>query len=259
MFRGQTGGQTHKINSRSGAEGSFDKAMGRNKKGSTARYSREYGQLYSVRGGSTANLLDAEDKVDMDEEASRKRIAAAQRERDLARKLGAIGDSVGSEYMRTKLDDSGTKGSRPKRAGEDASQTPYFDKPSISSLGLLGKKASDQHLSPAKDRKRHFGTGAISSAGTDAMGWGGARKSGLLQPKQDRLGSPEKGQLKLDAPRPGIVRNRSEEGSLSPKKRARFALKDKGIREPGRESLGEELRRLGGEDGDDDDGGLDIV
>lgn len=262
MFRGRSGGENHKSNSRNVAEGSFDKAMGRNKKGSNARYSREYGQLYSVRGGSTANLLDAEDKIDLDGEASRKRIAAAQRERDLARKLGAMGDSVGSEYMRAKADDDGTKGSKPRRAGEDASQMPYFDKPSISTLGLLGKKASDQRLSPSKDRKRHFGVGAISSAGTDAMGWGGARKSGLLQAKPDRLGSPEKGQLKLDsagAGRPGIVRDRSEEGSLSPKKRARFALKDKGIREPGRESLGEELRRLGNEDGDDDDGGLDIV
>ena len=258
MFRGQSGaGQGRKFNSRSGAEGSFDKFMEKDKKGPNSQYSREYGQLYSVRGGSTANLLDAEDKVGLDEEASRKRIAAAQIERDLARKLGAMGDSVGSEYMRTK-EDSTVNGSNPKRGGTDASQTPYFDKPSISSLGLLGKKASDQHLSPAKDRKRHFGLGAVGSAGTEAMGWGGARKAGLLQAKQDRLGSPEKGQAKLSgAGRPGIVRNRSEEGSLSPKKRARFALSGKGIREPGRESGGEELRRLAANAVDEEE--LDIV
>lgn len=257
MFRGQSGEPRHKANRRSGAEGSFDKYMDKDKKHAHARYSREYGQLYSVRGGSTANLLDAEDKVGLDEESSRKRIAAAQRERDLARRLGAMGDSVGSEYLRTK-DEGRNKDTGPRRAGDDRNQAPYFDKPPISSLGLLGKKASDQHLSPAKDRQRHFGMGAVSSAGTHAMGWGGARKSGLLQPKPDRLGSPEKGQTKLDgAGRPGIVRNRSEEGSLSPKKRARFALQDKGIREPGRESLGEELRRLGA--GEEDDGELDIV
>lgn len=258
MFRGRSEGQRHKFNSRGGAEGSFDKYMEKDKKGANARYSREYGQLYSVRGGNAANLLDAEDKVALDQESSRKRIAAAQHERDLARKLGAMGDSIGSEYMRAK-EDGGTQGSKPRRGGDTSGQTPYFDKPSASSLGLLGKKASDQHLSPAKDRKRHFGMGAVSSAGTDAMGWGGARKSGLLQPTQNHVGSPEKGQTKLgDAGRPGIVRNRSEEGSLSPKKRARFALKDKGIREPGRESLGEELKRLG-DVGEDDDEELDIV
>ena len=45
-----------------------------------------------------------------------------------------------------------------------------FVKPSAADLGLLGKKASSERLSPAKDRKRHFGIGAISSAGSDAMG-----------------------------------------------------------------------------------------
>lgn len=259
MFRGRTvGGAGQKPNSRGGAEGSFDKFMEKDKKATNTRYTREYGQLYSVQGGNTANLLDAEDKISLDEEASRKRIAAAQRERDLARKLGAMGNSVGSQYMRAK-DDGEANGTEPRRGGADSNHTPYFDKPSVSSLGLLGKKASDQHLSPAKDRKRHFGLGAVSSAGTEAMGWGGARKSGLLQPKADRM-SPERGQTKLNgvgAGRPGIVRNRSEEGSLSPKKRARFALKDKGIREPGRESLGEELKRLSNDD--DDDGELEIV
>ena len=260
MFRGRSGGPNHKANSRAGKEGHFDKHMEKDnsKKSSNARYSREYGQLYSVRGGTTANLLDAEDKVSLDEESSRKRIAAAQRERDLARKLGALGDSVGSEYMRTK-DDPSVNGSKPRRGGDDpSSHMPYFEKPSASSLGLLGKKASEQRLSPSKERKRHFGLGAVGSAGSDAMGWGGARKANLLQPK-DRMGSPEKGQTRLgnlEAGRPGIVRNRSEEGSLSPKKRARFDITGKGIREPGRESGAQELKRLGSEDEED---GLDIV
>ena len=90
------------------------------------------------------------------------------------------------------------------------------------------------------------------------MGWGGARKAGLLQPKESKLGSPEKGQTIL---KPGIVRGRSEDGSgsLSPsKKRARFML-DRGIREPGRESFGEELKKLPNPAVEDDDDELVIV
>jgi len=258
MFRDKSDGPNNRPKSYSRAEGGFDKAMGKDKKGNAAKYSREYGQLYSVRGSTAASLLDAEDKAGLDQEASRKRIAAAQHERDLARKLGQLGDSVGSEYMRAKQDGVGNGGVR--RANDGGEDRPYFEKPSASSLGLLGKKASEQQLCPSKDRKRHFGTGAISSAGTNAMGWGGAKKAGLLQPKDNNFGEPEKGQTKLglsngqNAKRPGIVRGRSEEGSLSPKKRARFALKDKGIREPGRESLGEELRHSL-----DSDEELDIV
>ena len=60
-----------------------------------------------------------------------------------------------------------------------------------------------------------------------------------------------------------LVRDRSSDGSLSPKKRARFAL-EKGIREPGRESLGgDDLKALTAQSTkqnmDDDDDDLDIV
>ena len=266
MWRGSTDTEGRGGNkSRSRQQGGFDRDMKKDKK--QGNYHREYGRLYSVAGGgggkSAASLLDAEDMDALhnmsQEEASRKRIAEAQKERDLAKRLGEMGNGMGAEYLRVKTSNTTSTmtsvRSSTASSGRDTG-TPYFEKPSISELGLLGKKAEDQHLSPAKDRKRHFGLGAISSSGPDAMGWGGARKPGLLQPKE-KPASPEKGQTKMDGPRrPGIVRGRSEEGSLSPKKRARFML-EKGIREPGRESLGEELLKAGSKDSDDDE--LDIV
>lgn len=259
---------------RGGRGGRGGKSGGR-EKNSNVSFRHEYGQLYSIPTGliggfaSGAGLLDAEDKLQgaEAEEASRKRIAAAQRERDLAKRLGEIGKGVGAEYLRSRHPASTTAGSQSSDGERPSSKGGLFDKPSAASLGLLARNADDVHLSPAKDRKRHFGTGAISTAGPEAVGWGGSRKAGLLQPKESKLGSPEKGQTTLDGDRgrkpvTGIVRARStdgrDSGSASPtKKRARFAL-EKGIREPGRESFGRPGSQLDGDGGHDDDE-LDIV
>lgn len=257
--------------SRGREKGGWDKEMDKTKHVS---YHHEYGKLYSMPpsasgmlGRSTAKLLDAEDSAEAifglsKEEQSRKRIAEAQKERELSKNLAKIGNgSVGKEYLKTREKSVKTDTTTRTRASEEESEKPYFEKPSAASLGLLSNRAENSRLSPAKDRRRHFGLGAIGTSGTDAMGWGGARKAGLLQPKESCMGSPERGQTKLsadsDAGRPGIVRGRSAEGDgrLSPKKRARFAL-EKGIREPGRESLpGQSVFN----DLDDDDDGLDIV
>ncbi|KAK5169921.1 uncharacterized protein LTR77_005899 [Saxophila tyrrhenica] len=272
-------------------EGGWDNYMdGKKAKGNNVKHDREFGRVYSMPpsaagfGRSAAKMLDAEDTTEglygmSKEEASRKRLAEAQKERDLAKRLGAMGNGVGAEYLRettktavgsTTTTNGGVANATSQTNGQ---KEPYFPKPSAASLGLLANDASSARLSPAKDRRRHFGLGAISTSGKEAMGWGGARKSGLLQPKAPRIDSPEKGQTKLTpsdtnggARRPGLVRERSDggDGRLSPKKRARFALENKGIREPGRESLGTVQPSLGagnGNDGDDDDDddGLDIV
>ncbi|KAK5128209.1 hypothetical protein LTR85_002876 [Meristemomyces frigidus] len=258
MWRG-TGDTDPRIKSRSREAGGFDKEI---KKQKGVTQSREYGTLYAVPTGmkSTASLLDAEDMNVLHnmttEEASRKRIAAAQKERDLQKMLGEIGNSVGAEYMQAKT--GATSSTRSRDIGA-ADARALFEKPKASELGLLNNKATATHLSPAKDRKHHFGISAIGSSGRGAMGWGGAREYGLLQPKNDRLGSPEKGQTKLDATklapvRPPAVRARSTDGSLSPKKRARFMLDKKGLREPGRESGGPDLLKVL-----DDEDDLDIV
>jgi minichromosome maintenance protein 10 len=278
----------------------------RSKKGAGA-YHREYGQLYSVNTGlgkSAASLLDDDDKKLMDgmteEEASRKRIAAAQKDRDLARQLGEMGSGIGAEMMRnskhvkaaaaSSSSTTTTTAFASTRSTAEQARDDLFSKRSAAELGLLGKKASAASLEPAKDRRRHFGLGTLalsssSSSSTrtrtrtanhssDAMGWGGARTAGLLQPKAppsttrppERSGGQKTRLDELETKRSNLVRPRSEEssvrssGSQSPtKKKARFAL-DRGIREPGRESLpgqAEQMELVDSDDDDDDD--LDIV
>lgn len=269
------------------------------------KYHREYGQLYSVpgTGKSAASLLDDDDKRIYDslneEEASRKRIAKAQKERDLERQLQSLtetGRGVGAEYLRARQTTTTTTTrttTTTSAGGQDAAdeaRNALFAKKSASELGLLGKKASDAHLSPSKDRRKHFGLGAIAMPShhhgskhksSEPMGWGGARKAGLLQPKESRLGSPERGQTRLDVERTkmrsNLVRSRSKDGSGSSirssgsqsptKKKARFDLVGKGIKVPGRESLPGQQTGTGvlaagsgdGDDDDDDDDDLDIV
>lgn len=234
------------------------------KKKLPGQYAGEHGRLWSVNTGlgkSAANIFDGEDKASIEsltaDEASRRRIAAAQRERDLAKKLESMGGSVGADYLRARQTTSTTTTTSTRSSQEQT----IFEKPSASELGLLGNKATAIRLSPAKDRKRHFGTAAISSAGTEALGWGGAKKYGLLQPKANRIGSPERGQTTLNTqPQPprSAIRPMSQDSSTSPRKRARFAL-ERGIREPGRESLGTIAAGGRAADDDDDDDDLDIV
>lgn len=264
---------------------------------------REFGTLYSVPGRpgkSAASLLDDDDKrmYDdlVDEDTSRKRIAQAQKERDLQRQLNNMGkgSSVGAAYMRaSNTVDTSTFAGQPHNAAEQA-RLELFEKKSASELGLLGNKASMARLSPSKDRKAHFGLGAMAipasnttgRSSTTPMGWGGAKTAGLLQPKENkRLGSPERGQQRLGTGpsasaktcdgaenRPGrsdLVRSRSQQssirssGSQSPtKKKARFDLMEKGIKVPGRESLpglSERERGPGVRIESDDDDDLDIV
>ncbi|KAK4998446.1 hypothetical protein LTR66_002311 [Elasticomyces elasticus] len=188
----------------------------------------EAGQIYiapsQYTGRSAATLLDEEDSAGP--EALRKRLAEKEKEKILAIKLGQIGNGMGSEYLRLKHADAlPTSGSTSTAAGSRSSNNAndhFATKPDAQALGLLNNKASDIHLSPAR-KKRAFGAAATSSAGPEAMGWGGANKRGLLERNAKAL-SPEKGQAKL-----GFQKD------SSPWKRARFQL-EKGIRVPGRES-----------------------
>lgn len=253
------------------------------RKRSGGQFYQEYGMVYSVKSGlgmSAASLLDADDTDALHnmttEEASRKRLAAAQRDRDITAKLSSSGRGVGAEYLRASQGSSShlTPGQRASAA--DEARNALFSKPTAVELGLGANKASEAHLSPAKDRKRHFGLGEMSATTARArdlpLGWGGAKRVGLAPPlRKPRASTPEEGQTTLRVPisavavndngsnrsgvtsggdggselgtRFGLVRPRSQgssirsSGSTSPvKKRARFALA-KGIREPGRESL----------------------
>lgn len=174
-------------------------------------------------------------------------------------------------------------GSRQTHA-TDAYDTPFtrsLDGPEpvdAASLGLLGKRAADVSLNPVK-RKRTTTNGSRSSTTAtssssalytaEPMGWGGANKRDLLMsPSKKLVGNRRIDDMlrrdKLDTPplSPRGVLNlpergsRSREGSPS-KKKARLMIEGKGIREPGRESMGSVAVTTKGVSSDDDD--LEII
>jgi minichromosome maintenance protein 10 len=218
------------------------------------------------RGGGAAALLDADDALANDpdafqrgcsrEEWARRRRRAQDREAELARRLGELGSGAGGDYLRatsatasakTRAAESAAGGSRAStpsaaRAAEAASaaSAPGGEARDARSLGLLGKRAADVDMKPtsAPGKRKRPDAGSLS----EPMGWGGAHKRGLL----------------LSPPPPGARKSavRRLDGEASPKKRARIMVPEKGIREPGRESLGVPLAsRLV----DDDEDDLEII
>ena len=204
----------------------------------------------AAAGRSTANLLDDED-VDPDafhrgyskEERLRRHLVEQQREREIAKQLGAtVGGGMGATYLRAA---TATTASHNKDGVEHAPQ-------STSSLSsstdptrtadlkkdILRPPASyrdDVRLSPVK-RKR-----SETSGSAEPMGWAGAtsRKGG--------------GGLGMISP------TKKSEDIIPLRKKTRFVT-SKGIREAGRESLGIVGGGIGRvEDDEDDDDGLEIV
>ncbi|KAK6432184.1 hypothetical protein LTR95_011647 [Oleoguttula sp. CCFEE 5521] len=242
MFRGGTTTRSTSPNSR-GRRGARSHRPGEpSAKPKVGTYSREHGQLFSLPstgpGRSAASILDAEDASTLasltSEESSRRRIAAAQRERDLAAQLSALPSTIGVDYLRAA---GRGKGSSQSDATADARGTGIFEeKKSARELGLLSNSAAASRLSPAKNRKAHFGSAAVGTSGRNGMGWGGHAKWGLLQPNAKVTetvaeGGGEKGV--------GSVKSAIRGRSRSPeKKKARILVEGKGIRTPGRESLG---------------------
>jgi len=204
----------------------------RNKKnelGQKTRYDKEsHSQIY-IGKKSAVKLLD---DVDFDpdafhrgstkEERVTRHLIAQEKERELARKLGAIGSGQGANYMRSK-----DLSQQTAHSGDGSTREPVLD---AGVAALLSSNPKDVALSPVK-RKR-----ANTASSTAAIGWGGHLTK--------ELGRMKNGE------------------SLQPvKKKTRFVT-EKGIREAGRESFGGEIANThtGGADGDDDDDDdLDIV
>jgi len=287
VFRDPDGNKDDRTKSRAAANG----RGGRGGRKGPGSYSREHGMLYSVPKGvgggrSVANAMDQDDTDALHslsrEEASRKRIANAQRERDLARSLGEMGNGVGAAYLKATVQSTSSSTERTTtttRSGGvgDKERDELFKKPSAKELGLLGNVAESKSLAAPRERKSHFGLGLTSTTSSsksrnETVGWSGAGKSGMPARKEVAV---EKGQTTLEVPsttrsttttaeKSKLIRSRSQESSLrsnrsgSPvMKRARLQVSDKGIREPGRESwpAGQEgvTGRAGGTNYDDDD------
>lgn len=151
-----------------------------------AQYDRGSGSKYFIApttlgpGRSAASLLDAEggplERGGSKEERVRKRLAEREREREIARRLGEGGNGLGGEYLRLKHDGAGSAmgDSDLSRQGPEMAHA--------GSLGLLGNKARDVHLSPLKKRKgemsedgvrkktRFVTAGGVKEAGRESLG-----------------------------------------------------------------------------------------
>lgn len=199
-------------------------------------------QWFVSRSMSAADLIDGKDLTSGDRkeraEFLKRSLEAKEKEREIMKRLGQVGNAAGKDYMRfagsrapnDKAPIAG-QSSQANRRGEDQ---PVTD---AASLGMLrGDRAI--HLSPVK-RKREDSSQASSVAASSRStpyGWGGGLK--------DKLSSMKSGESFL---------NRKK--STSPvRKKTRFVT-SKGIREAGRESLGNELsqRQVSLDDDDDDE------
>lgn len=200
------------------------------------RWDREsHSQIFIGSGNaSAAKLLDNVDynadafhRGSTKEERVTRQILAKEKERELAKRLGAMGGGLGADYMRRKDTTAKQRTESSRDAGYELPPPP-----DAAALGLLSGKAKDVDLGPIKRKRTN--TSSLSSAPA-AMGWG----TGLTK----KLGSMKEGE------------------NLQPvKKKTRFVT-EKGIREAGRESFGGDLPKVAAVEDfdDDDDDDLDIV
>ncbi|RFU77104.1 minichromosome maintenance 10 [Trichoderma arundinaceum] len=188
---------------------------------------------YVSRGHTAADLIDGKDRDPSDRkdkaEFLRRSMEAKEKEREMMKKLGQIGNAAGREYMQR----SGSQASAGLAPSSMSSSQQLFNAadpftdPGRPDLGLLDK-ARDIHLSPVKRKRtgssqtgRLTRSNSINSNSTTqsrpaGFGWGGALKEKLSSMKDGEKLKPEQPPLR---------------------KKTRFVT-EKGIREAGRESLG---------------------
>ncbi|KAF2828689.1 hypothetical protein CC86DRAFT_196560 [Ophiobolus disseminans] len=196
------------------------------------------------RPGGSARLIDRDEQSwergASREEKFRKQLAEKEKERELAKKLGKMGEgSTGGDYLKLKGSDTPNLPARGDMFPGSSSSTGPERSADIDFRSLLNRKAEDVTLASTKRKRIASGKSAASS---EPIGWGGASKRSMLpSPKKET---------------PSAMRGTRE---LSPaKKKARLLLPDKGIREPGRESLGGmDVGLIAAMDEDDDD--LEVV
>lgn len=191
---------------------------------------------YAARGHTAAELLDGKDRDPSDRkdkaEFLRRNMEAKEKEREMMKKLGEVGNAAGREYMqrsRSRTDASLAPSSMSSSQQLFSAADPFSEpeKPDAAALGLLDR-ARDIHLSPVKrkrtgssqtgsrTRSNSSNSNSTTHSRPSGLGWGGALK--------DKLSSMKEGE-KLKPEQPPL------------RKKTRFVT-DKGIREAGRESLG---------------------
>ncbi|CRK11791.1 hypothetical protein BN1708_010305 [Verticillium longisporum] len=211
---------------------------------------------FASKSMTPAELIDGANRfADKQErkEGLKRRLVAQEKERDIVDRLTKIGSGAGRDYMvQTGRQRDEARARAISASGSSASLTSTASdapvKLDVKSLGLLAPKGRDAvHLGPVK-RKRPDSSQSISTAGGStatigtargaAFGWGGNLKDKLGRMKEGEKFQPESDRQPV-------------------RKKTRFVT-EKGIREAGRESLGDALpvdagRRMVTLDDDDDD------
>ncbi|KAL6872987.1 hypothetical protein J3F83DRAFT_595766 [Trichoderma novae-zelandiae] len=192
---------------------------------------------YVSRGHSAAELIDGKDRGPSDRkdkaEFLRRSMEAKEKEREMMKKLGQVGNAAGREYMQRSGSRADAGGLAPSSmsAGHQMFGTadPFAEpeRPDAGALGLLDK-SRDIHLSPVKRKRTGSSqTGSVTRSNSSnsnsttysrpmGLGWGGALT--------DKLSSMKEGE-KLKPEQPPL------------RKKTRFVT-DRGIKEAGRESIG---------------------
>ncbi|KAL1656570.1 hypothetical protein SLS61_001036 [Didymella pomorum] len=252
-----------------GGGGMFGRRAPNGFKGDQLRKEGKYHDSYlhetmfiAPRPGGAARMLDKDEqgfeRGGSREERHRKQLAAKEKERDLAKKLGEMGEgTTGGDYLRRKADPSANLSTTTSQEQANARRDKAAE---VDFRGLLNRKAADVSLNrkasgslvPSK-RKHSNASKATANSASEPVGWGGAHKRGLvLSPQKARPLSPTKF-------RPDSAMRGTRAGSPA-KKKARLLLPEKGIREPGRESLGGlDIGLIAAMDVDDDDDDLEVV
>lgn len=212
------------------------------------------------RPGGAARMLDRDEqgfeRGGSREERHRKQLAAKEKERDLAKRLGDMGEgTTGGDYLKRRSDPSAPLSTMNSKETTDTRQDKALE---FDYQSLLTRKAADVSLNrgpsgsliPSK-RKHSNASKATAASNSQPVGWSGASRRGIvLSPTKARAMSPSKG-------RPDSAM-RGTRASSPAKKKARLLLPEKGIREPGRESLGGlDVGLIAAMDDDDDD--LEVV
>lgn len=207
-------------------------------------------QWFATRSLSAADLIDGKDRgaADKKERAEfvKRGLEAKEKEREMMKKLGNIGNAAGREYMqRAGLKASGSQTSlAPEQPiGSITDQEPT--KHDALSLGLISKDRTI-HLSPIK-RKRPDSSQASSVVGSTNSASSAAAAFGWGSNLRDKLSKMKEGEKLHKGGDPPPVR-----------KKTRFVT-EKGIRVAGRESLGMDFSERQISLGDDDDDELVIV
>ena len=275
--------------SKGGSHEKFHKSEKELKRGN---YDRETQSRWFVSGASqNAGLLDDEreggfaDRAER-EEVLKRRLSRMERERDIAKRLGEMGGGAGKEYMSQAAASLGSSMSSASSAATGSAPTSSQNtsvlggpggarslKADARALGLVAPKGEQPKvdLGPIKRKRPESSLSSSTATGgsvgsKSAMGWGSSLKNKLAQMREGENLDTGKALLATSKSGGNVASAREAKTGTdkSPvRKKTRFVT-DKGIREAGRESLGEPLSATSKSrqvvlDGDDDDDDLIVL